>query len=492
MAAENSHHSIPLSASLITQTLVAVACMMGGFILPVHQPDFRGTTQVLLFTSGGIAVAAAVTNAFFGSRISRFMARMGMRSRVVIPREGLVLLGMMLLLASGGLIGHSNMLLLVFGLMAGPWILNGWFVYMALRGVRVARRVRDCVMAGRPIIVDLTVSNDKSWITSRILDVRDEISELAAGGFRELGAGVVTIVRLPAGEQRTGRYLLTLQKRGRYELGPLRVSSRFPLGVGERGQIISDTESILVRPRTGRLRTSWARRQQDQAESNNTQPMRGGVFDDEFHRIREFRQGDNPRTIHWRSTARHGRLMVQEYYQSRESELFILLDLFAHDDFSDTELELAVSVAATLCVSRTQNGSGRQSTLAVSGQPAAFVCDARASRFANEAMDVLAECQPVESPPLDRLLRQLADVGSLQSSRGIVITSRPEYCRLALARLCATLVPDSPDVMKRITIIPATTDALNEVIFFDDCLEATFDTQRLPSGAGGRTGGGIL
>jgi uncharacterized protein (DUF58 family) len=481
LAPQNSHHRVPLSASLITQALVAVACLMGGYILPLYQPDFRGVTQVLLFTFGGISAVIAVGNMFFGRRISQLLARLGMRSRVVIPREGLVHLGMMLLLAVAGLVGHSNMLLLIFGLMAGPWILNGWFVYMALRGVRVERRARDRVMAGTPVIVDITVVNQKSWITSRLLDIRDEIAATDGTGTHLLGAGIMTIVRLPAGERRTGHYHATFQKRGRYQLGPIRISSRFPLGIGERGQIITNTESILVRPQTGRLRTAWARRQLEQAESSQSQPMRGGVFDDEFHRIREFRAGDNPRSIHWRSTARRGRMMVQEFHQNRESDLFILLDLCAHNGFSEIELELAVSAAATLCAARAHYGSVGLSTLAVAGRTPAFVHDPKGSRFANEAMDVLAECQPADSPSLEPALRQLADAGVLQRCRGVVITSRPEYCHLALAQLCADLLPDTVDVMKRMVVVPATAAALNEMVSFDRISEPSSRTKS-PSG----------
>ena len=69
----------------------------------------------------------------------------------------------MLLMAVGGLAGHSNMLLLIFGLMAGPWIANGWFVYMALRGVTVVRTAHDRVMAGESVIVELTVRNKKRF-----------------------------------------------------------------------------------------------------------------------------------------------------------------------------------------------------------------------------------------------------------------------------------------------------------------------------------------
>ena len=476
MASPDSNQRIPLSASLITQSLVAFACLMGGMVLPAYNPEFQGITQTLLFVCGGISAVAAVMNTFFGRRVTRTMARMGLRSRVVIPREGLVYLGMMLLLAVGGLVGHSNMLLLVFGLMAGPWVLNGWFVYTTLRGVTVERQARDRVIAGESVVVDVSARNSKSWFTSHMLDVRDEISSMTSAGDALLGAGIVTIARLPAGEKRTGHYRVVFGKRGSYQLGPIRISSRFPLGIGERGQSISSTQTVLIRPRTGRLRTNWLRRQQDQLESRQTRSIRKGVFDDEFHHIREFRAGDSPRSIHWRSSARRGELMMQEFHQNRESDLFVLLDLCEHPDFTDRDQELAVSAAATLCVSRTHGGSDGQSMLAITGHTAAFVRDNKPSRFANEALDTLAVCQPSKSPRLEIALQQLADAGALHKSRGILITSRPEYCRLAVTQLCTDMVPDAIDVMQRLTVVPAVESSLNEMVIMDDISEVTPDS----------------
>jgi len=458
---------IPVSASLIIQVLVAFACLLGAIILPGWYPEFRGATQVLLYAVGGIAAIAAVVNVTFGRRISQMMARMGLRSRVVIPREGLVYLGIMLLLAVGGLVGHSNMLLLVFGLMAGPWILNGWFVYMALRSISVERRPHDRVMAGEPVVVDITVSNCKRLMSSHMLDVRDEVTGTQRRNRQLMGASIVTIARIPAGERRTGHYSLTFRQRGRYRLGPLRVSSRFPLGIGERAQVFPEYCDILIRPRLIRLRNDWLRQLHAQAESNQRESSRRGVFEDEFHRIREFRDGDSPRSVHWRSTARRGQLMVQELHQNRESSLFVLLDLSNESQSSSDDIELAISMAATLCAGRTSGGAVGYSMLAVTGAAPAFICDLKPARFVNEALDALAVCQPSASPALQTALQDLASAGGLLHGQGVLITTRPEYCHLALTDLCADLVPDAFDLARHLTIVPATASGLADVVLTD-------------------------
>ena len=71
----------------------------------------------------------------------------------------------------------------------------------------------------------------------------------------------------------------------------------------------------------------------------------------EFVGVREYRPGDSPRHVHWRSTARAGQLIVKEFASETEPGLTIALDLRASSVVGadeDTSLELAIKIAATL------------------------------------------------------------------------------------------------------------------------------------------------
>jgi uncharacterized protein (DUF58 family) len=46
----------------------------------------------------------------------------------------------------------------------------------------------------------------------------------------------------------------------------------------------------------------------------------------EFHGVREYRQGDNPRWIHWRRSARTGQLVIREHTVVHDSQLIVVLD----------------------------------------------------------------------------------------------------------------------------------------------------------------------
>src|SRR5438445_186493 len=52
----------------------------------------------------------------------------------------------------------------------------------------------------------------------------------------------------------------------------------------------------------------------------------------EFHGLRQFRAGDSPRWIHWRTSARTGELVVREFDHGTHNDLVLILEPFADQD----------------------------------------------------------------------------------------------------------------------------------------------------------------
>jgi uncharacterized protein (DUF58 family) len=138
------------------------------------------------------------------------------------------------------------------------------------------------------------------------------------------------------------------------------VLSRFPLGLMERSFELGQVEQLIVYPRVGRLKAGW-RRTADRGETVAEHvPVRAGTGDDEFHRLREYRGGDNPRDIHWRTTARRNELMVREFQPNRRQNLLLVVDLWLPPAPQSADLErveLAISFAATICVDQVDAGT---------------------------------------------------------------------------------------------------------------------------------------
>jgi uncharacterized protein (DUF58 family) len=130
---------------------------------------------------------------------------------------------------------------------------------------------------------------------------------------------------------------------------------------------------------------------------------RAGLFDDEFHRIREFREGDNPRAIHWRTTARSGELMVREYHQSRDQDLVLLVELWQPPKTTAADfdrVELAVSFAATIAYDHLRQSRDARLKVAVVGREI-IRCDQQSGdealldQLARASADPTADVRPL-------------------------------------------------------------------------------------------------
>jgi uncharacterized protein (DUF58 family) len=75
-----------------------------------------------------------------------------------------------------------------------------------------------------------------------------------------------------------------------------------------------------------------------------------------FHALREYVPGDSYRHVHWKSTAKTGKLMVRQYEETRHSRIAIITDLGLAGYASDDEFEMAVSAAASLGVQGVREG----------------------------------------------------------------------------------------------------------------------------------------
>ncbi len=338
------------------------------------------------------------------------------------PQPGIIYLVIMMVLFVGAIIGQSNMLILVFALLTGPFVMNGWTTFSMVQRTALARRIPGNAMAGDPIGVEILLENRKRFLSSWLMSVTDRIS-----GPGQTLEGRVLFARVGRKSRQRGVYQIQLFQRGRYTFGPLQVVTRFPLGLVERGLMFHQADEMLVYPRVGRLTSAWKRDNLLGSELSRHARSQRSVFDDEFHRIREFRHGDNPRDIHWRTSARHNALMVREYRPSRERHLLLLVDLWQPRDANDdarSRVELAVSLTATIGVQQMRESLDSRIHLALAGAQF-FVWEAQSGPSTIEPfLEKLAVADAGPAPDSMRLLETLQEQRH-RSTRTLLISTRP-------------------------------------------------------------------
>lgn len=409
----------------IARVVVGMLLIVGGLIYEEVMYLRNAPFQWFMIVSGaGLIWSGLVFLVPARWRPSRFRwFRRLYRERLSMPWEVVAYIAIMVILATGAMLGHSNTLLLVFSLMAGPFILNGWVVYAMLQRIRITREVPRRAGAGETFSVQVSLHNDRHYLSCRLMRVEDRI----ANAHEELG-GRVLFFRVPARGRRRSSYRVRLLQRGVYKFGPTIVSSRFPFGLGERGRYFETPDEILIHPRIGQLSPAWWRRVVGDDRIANNQRASHGLFDDEFRQIREYRAGDSVRSIHWRTSARMNDLMVREFEENREHDAVILLDLSGSTggrpaEESNDRVELAASFVATLCEEFARVIGHANVAFFLTGAENVSIAGKASPELWNRILDALATCRSSENANPMWLAEQLDGLQTNQS-HPILVTTR--------------------------------------------------------------------
>jgi len=163
--------------------------------------------------------------------------------------------------------------------------------------------------------------------------------------------------RLAGGRSSAVTYSLRSEVRGRYAIGPLRLRLTDPLGMCELTRSFTAADTLMVVPRVWPLGPvsaggMWAAAGESLARS-------AAASGEDDVATREYREGDDLRRVHWRSTARRGELMVRREEQPRQMRASVLLDCRADGHRGEgpaSSFEWAVSAAASAAVHLADRG----------------------------------------------------------------------------------------------------------------------------------------
>ncbi|MGZ0711782.1 DUF58 domain-containing protein (plasmid) [Coraliomargarita sp. W4R53] len=233
-------------------------------------------------------------------------------------------------------------------------IVFGWVEWM-VAGVSALVLLLASVpflFGGRAYDVDVTLAHERivagEGLTGDIL-VRNHSKRTALPGRLDVavGAGLVEfgVPMLRPGHVVSQPLEIPSLRRGIVTVGPVTTVRSDPVGLLRREHPFNDVHEVFVHPRTVTLPSTSAGLIRDLEGSATKRIVDADIS---FHAIREYVAGDSQRQIHWRSTAKTGRLMVRQYEESRRSRMAIVLASAESEFLDDDEFELAVECAASL------------------------------------------------------------------------------------------------------------------------------------------------
>jgi uncharacterized protein (DUF58 family) len=228
----------------------------------------------------------------------------------------------------------NNLLYLLLGGLLGLIVVSGWLSEQAIRSVRIVRRTPHGI-AGEPLTLSYEVHNGKRRLPTLSLELIETDAPIVA-----------FLPMVAAGRSAFARVEVTFRRRGVYRLHRFTLSTTFPFGLFVKERDVVFPGSVVIWPRTDR-RVREARKGGIRARRSGveTSAVAGGRGD--YRSLRPYTPGDDPRDVHWRSTARYAQPVVREYERDAAETLWLAVELRTADaEAAEHAIEIAASLAA--------------------------------------------------------------------------------------------------------------------------------------------------
>jgi uncharacterized protein (DUF58 family) len=238
----------------------------------------------------------------------RIFRRRRSRRKFRLTREGRAFLFITVGVGLAAVNTANNLLYLVLGLLLSLLLVSGVLSDLALWKLQIKRKLPSRLFAGRRSLMDVALHNEKRWLSSVSVETIDELDGVETEPAR--------FVRVAPGETQVESYHFEPLRRGIVELGTMRVITRYPFGLIEKGYTIYLPDEVIVFPQLlEHVATPAVRPMQGDAAPIH-QTGRGSEF---AGSVRFYREGDEARDIHWKRTASRGQLVVREHEQDSNS-----------------------------------------------------------------------------------------------------------------------------------------------------------------------------
>lgn len=353
---------------------------------------------------------------------------MSSRRIASITREGYYYLFILAFIAGGAIMRQINPLFALAGLMMAPLIFNWRLATTEIRGLRVVRRIPR-ITAGETLIVDMDLKNERGAVSAWQVRISERVSRIEAGKRVDEDQPLELIVpHVPARGSARVSYRCQLYQRGEYRVGPATISTGFPFGLVAVKRRLDVENTLLVAPRMGKMGEAWRRYTREDRKGTQGPSYRRGAVDGDFYALRAYRSGDPPRSIHWRSSARLGQLMVKQVEQRSDRQITLLIDLWQPENPTEADreaVEMAASFTAT-AVADLCRASGGRLTLSVAALESFYYSGGLSPALRNTILDYLSvatACEKVD--PFSAWLEAGAGGGGGSTDAALLISTRP-------------------------------------------------------------------
>ncbi|MFH1677993.1 MAG: DUF58 domain-containing protein [Candidatus Omnitrophota bacterium] len=254
----------------------------------------------------------------------------------------LIILGICLIIAWYTQFG---LIYLICALLSGILLSSFIFFKITLINVNCLRQIPNAAYEDETVKVKIILEN-RSIFTNYFICLMDHFP----ADLPEKQEKKILIPTLPRRRIIEWDYEGKCFKRGAYWVGPFTLIGSDPLGLFKKYKIINVSSKLTVYPQLFNIHYLPPFTKGIVTPRYGTRTSRRSGEYEEFYGIREYRQEDGLRKIHWPSSAKHNELIVRHFEQSSLHSITIALDLKKENNLGagkETTLEYSVKIAAS-------------------------------------------------------------------------------------------------------------------------------------------------
>jgi uncharacterized protein (DUF58 family) len=257
-------------------------------------------------------------------------------SRYRVMREGWIYLAAVTVVVFAAINTANNLLYMVLSALLAVLALSGFLSALNFRLLRMVVRLPSHCFAGEPFPISIQAHNDKLVFPSFSIHV--DALERSPFQFSTFYYPVIGKTRATS---QTGQAIL--KRRGRFSMGKVRVSSRYPFGFFSKERSYAVDATCTCYPElipADQMNISTL-------DLTGANPRFERGLGHDLYMIRDYIPSDSARHVHWKASAKTSTLKTREYAAEESRRVVLAFDRYGQP-WDLEEFEHQVSFAASL------------------------------------------------------------------------------------------------------------------------------------------------
>ncbi len=235
-----------------------------------------------------------------------------------LTREGKFFAGITAGVGFAAINTGNNLLYLMLGMLLALIVVSLFMSEFSLRGLTVVRRLPVRAQVGNPHVVEIEVFNHKVNVPSYAIEVEDLRENLPADKR-------CFFLKISPNSAQIAAYRRTPARRGRDLHTGFRLATRFPFGLFERSRELPAAGDLIIYPGIDPVSLAAP----VAGRTLGHEPLMGRGQGEDYVGLKPFRDGEDPRNIHWRKSAAIGQMVLRERAIDLRPDIQLTLDVRA-------------------------------------------------------------------------------------------------------------------------------------------------------------------